>query len=176
MEEEDDRDGGRRPRDDGTKKVFVGGLSRDTTDDSFHNYFSRFGEITDSIVMKDNEGRPKGFGFVTFSKDEETDDCIRAKSEGHNIDGKSVEVKRAIPRDAEPEQREKNSKMFIGGLSKSSNEDSIKQYFEENFSCSVDSVDLIYEKRDQVPAGETPKPRGFGFVTINDFDTVDKIC
>merc|ERR1719265_865317 len=126
--------------------------------------------------MKDESGTPKGFGFVTFAEDYQTDDCIRAKSEGHNIDGKSVEVKRAIPRDAEPDQREKNSKMFVGGLSKSSNEDSIKQYFEEEFCCAVDSVELIYEKADQCGPGETPKPRGFGFVTISDFDTVDKIC
>ena len=101
----------------------------------------------------------RGFGFVTFSNDDQTNAVIRAKTDGHIINGKSVEVKRAIPRDAEPDQREKNSKMFVGGLDRSTREDAIKTYFEQSFNCTVDSVDLIYEKKDQVPAGQEPRPR-----------------
>ena len=72
-----------------------------------------------------------------------------------------MEVKRAIPRDAEPDQREKNTKMFLGGLNRNTTEDTIKRYFEQNFDCVVDSVDLIYEKRDQLQPGQEPKPRYF---------------
>ena len=70
-----------------------------------------------------------------------------------------MEVKRAIPRDAEPDQREKNTKMFLGGLNRNTTEDTIKRYFETNFDCVVDSVDLIYEKRDMLQPGQEPKPR-----------------
>ena len=46
-------------REDGLKKLFVGGLSRDTDDDTFKDYFSAFGSITDCIVIKDDQGRSK---------------------------------------------------------------------------------------------------------------------
>lgn len=101
----------------------------------------------------------RGFGFVTFSNDEDAESCIKAKDDGHIIQGKSVEVKRAIPRDAEPEQRERNSKMFVGGLNRNTTEETIKQYFETGYNCTVESVDLIYEKKDQVEPGQEPKPR-----------------
>ena len=96
---------------------------------------------------------------MTFSTDEEAEECIRAKSQGHTVCGKSVEVKRAIPRDADPDQREKNTKMFVGGLSLNSTEDSIRQFFESTFSCQVERVDLIYQKKDQLEPGQEPRPR-----------------
>ena len=51
-------------------KLFVGGTSWDTTKESLTAYFSNFGKITDSVIMKDkNTGRPRGFGFITFEDD-----------------------------------------------------------------------------------------------------------
>ena len=41
------------------KKLFVGGLSRDTTDDQFRDYFAQFGNVTDHIVIKDGDGISK---------------------------------------------------------------------------------------------------------------------
>ena len=41
------------------KKLFVGGLSRDTTDDQFRDYFAQFGNVTDHIVIKDGGGISK---------------------------------------------------------------------------------------------------------------------
>lgn len=35
------------------RKLFVGGLSYSTTDESLREYFSRFGELVDCVVMKD---------------------------------------------------------------------------------------------------------------------------
>lgn len=167
---------GNETKEETLKKLFVGGLSRETTDDQFRDYFTQFGNVTDHIVIKDGGGISKGFGFVTFDSEEGAENAIRSKSDGHIINNKSVEVKRAIPRDAEPDQREKNTKMFLGGLNRNTTEDTIKRYFEQNFDCVVDSVDLIYEKRDQLQPGQEPKPRGFAFVTINDYDKVDHLC
>jgi RNA recognition motif-containing protein len=115
-----------------------------------------------AIVIK-NHIILRGFGFVTFDSEDGAENAIRSKADGHVINNKSVEVKRAIPRDAEPDQREKNTKMFLGGLNRNTTEDTIKSYFENNFDCVVDSVDLIYEKRDNLQPGQEPKPRFVNF-------------
>ena len=39
------------------RKVFIGGLHPDTTDDSLRGYFSKYGEIVDCIVMRDSQTR-----------------------------------------------------------------------------------------------------------------------
>jgi len=164
---------------DTSKKIFVGGLSRDTSDDNFNGYFSQFGKVTDFIVIKDQGGVSKGFGFVTFDSEEGVDRAVNNQG-GHTIDRKTVEVKRAVPRgdagSGDKGSSEKSTKMFIGGLLKSTTEETVKSYFENKFNCTVDSVELVYEKRDQIPPGQEPKPRGFAFVVINDQSIVDQIC
>lgn len=56
--------------------------------ESFSNYFSNYGEITDSVIMMDKlSGRPRGFGFVTFADPAVADKVLE---EEHVIDGRSV--------------------------------------------------------------------------------------
>jgi RNA-binding protein Musashi len=80
-----------------SKKIFVGGLSADVTDEIFHEYFSKFGGVKDAVVMVDRStNRSRGFGFVTF----ETEDAVDAVLKNENeIMGKWVEIKRAEPRE-----------------------------------------------------------------------------
>ncbi|MEK7704504.1 MAG: RNA-binding protein, partial [Myxococcota bacterium] len=52
-------------------KLFVGGLSFDTTDDGLREAFARFGDIVEAKVITDRDtGRSRGFGFVTFTAGE----------------------------------------------------------------------------------------------------------
>ncbi|KAK0389678.1 hypothetical protein NLU13_3251 [Sarocladium strictum] len=86
------------PRDEQekTSKIFVGGVSQDTTDQEFKDYFAQFGRVVDATLMMDKDtGRPRGFGFVTFESEAGVDACINIPLEIH---GKPVEVKRAQPR------------------------------------------------------------------------------
>lgn len=80
-----------------TNKVFVGGLSQSVTDDKLSDYFSQFGKLTDSVVMKDREtGNSRGFGFVTYEDSSSVDEVMDRYKE-HNICDKWIEVKRATP-------------------------------------------------------------------------------
>merc|ERR1719452_5015 len=83
---------------DSLSKLFIGGLDGRTTDDSLRAYFEQFGEIVDVIVVKDPETkRSRGFGFVTFADSYMVDEA--QKKQPHNIDGRDVDAKRAVPRD-----------------------------------------------------------------------------
>lgn len=56
--------------------------------DTFIRHFEKYGEITDSVIMKDRySGRPRGFGFITFADPSVVDRVIQ---ETHVINGKEV--------------------------------------------------------------------------------------
>lgn len=64
----------------------------------FGDYFTQFGAVKDAVVMVDrNTGSSRGFGFITFEKEETVDKVTKQE---HEIHGKFVEVKRAEPREA----------------------------------------------------------------------------
>lgn len=79
------------------KKLFVGGLSWDTTDASLSQLFSQIGPVISATVITDRyTGRSKGFGFVEMQNDE---DAERAKRElnGQMFEGRAIAVSEARP-------------------------------------------------------------------------------
>uniref|UniRef100_A0A2N9GUX1 RRM domain-containing protein n=1 Tax=Fagus sylvatica TaxID=28930 RepID=A0A2N9GUX1_FAGSY len=84
-----------------TKKIFVGGLPPTLSEEGFRQHFEAYGHVTDVVVMYDqNTGRPRGFGFITFDAEEAVDRVLHKNF--HDLNGKQVEVKRALPKDANP--------------------------------------------------------------------------
>ena len=80
------------------KKLFVGSLSWDTTDEGLRSAFEQFGEVSEAIVIRDRmSGRSRGFGFVTF---EDADAADRAQAELNNteLDGRPIKVDVAMER------------------------------------------------------------------------------
>jgi RNA recognition motif-containing protein len=75
-----------------SKKLFVGSLSWNTTDEGLRQAFSRFGEMSEVKVITDRStGRSRGFGFVTFVEDEDARKAI-AEMNGAELDGRSINV------------------------------------------------------------------------------------
>ncbi|CAA2979065.1 heterogeneous nuclear ribonucleo 1-like [Olea europaea subsp. europaea] len=84
-----------------TKKIFVGGLASTVTEGDFKKYFEQFGTITDVVVMYDhNTQRPRGFGFITYDLEDAVDKVLLKTF--HELNGKMVEVKRAVPKELSP--------------------------------------------------------------------------
>ena len=148
-------------------KVFVGGIAITTSDDVFREYFTQFGNVVDSVIIRDQlSNRSKGFGFITFDKPENVDQLLEKRP--FSIDGKEVEVKRAIPREEiSPTAHTKTKKIFVGGLNKEVTAEEVRKHFEDKFG-GVEEVQFIYDK-------DTQEFRGFCFVTMNNEDVVDKI-
>ncbi|GFQ04283.1 glycine-rich RNA-binding protein 2 mitochondrial [Phtheirospermum japonicum] len=79
-------------------KLFVGGLSYGTDDNSLKEAFSSFGDVTDAKVIIDrNEGKSRGFGFVNFSSDESASSALAAM-DGQELNGRNIRVSYAQER------------------------------------------------------------------------------
>ncbi|XP_021889943.1 heterogeneous nuclear ribonucleoprotein 1 [Carica papaya] len=157
-------------------KLFIGGISWDTNEERLKEYFSTYGEVVEAVIMKDRTtGRARGFGFVVFADPAVAERVIKEK---HNIDGRMVEAKKAVPRDDQNILNRSNSsvhgspgpgrtrKIFVGGLASTVTESDFKKYFDQ-FGTITDVV-VMYDHN-------TQRPRGFGFITYDSEEAVDKV-
>ncbi|GLT62958.1 hypothetical protein SLA2020_355580 [Shorea laevis] len=175
-------------------KLFVGGISRETSEDTLKGHFSKFGTVLSSVVARDRITKsPRGFGFVLFSEPSSAD---KALQDTHVILGRTVEVKKAIPRSEQHQNQQqqqqqhpnpsqersgglnqncrnddsknqlRTKKIFVGGLSASLTEDEFRNYF-SRFGRITDVV-VMHDST-------TNRPRGFGFVTFDSEDSVENV-
>jgi RNA recognition motif-containing protein len=90
------------------KKLYVGGLSYSTTEDTLKDTFSQAGTVeTATIIMDKMSGRSKGFGFVEMSSEEEATKAIELLN-GKELDGRTLTVNEARPMEARPPRRDFN--------------------------------------------------------------------
>ena len=83
-----------------SKKLYIGNLSYDTTDESLKSAFSAFGAVESATVIQDKmSGRSRGFGFVEMSNDDEAQTAI-AQMDGKELDGRAIRVNEARPQES----------------------------------------------------------------------------
>ena len=98
------------------KKLYVGGLSYNTTEDALKDAFAQAGTVeTASIIIDRMSGRSKGFGFVEMSTDEEAQNAIQMWN-GKEMDGRTLTVNEARPMEARPPRRDFNRGGGRGGF------------------------------------------------------------
>ncbi|XP_029974046.1 heterogeneous nuclear ribonucleoprotein A1 isoform X2 [Salarias fasciatus] len=149
------------------RKLFIGGLSFETTDESLRAHFEQWGSLTDCVVMRDpNSKRSRGFGFVTYSSVQEVDAAMSARP--HKVDGRVVEPKRAVSREDSnrPGAHITVKKIFVGGIKEDTEESHLRDYFQQFGKIEV--IDIMTDRA-------SGKKRGFAFVTFDDHDSVDRI-
>ena len=77
------------------KKVFVGGLNWNTTDAGLRKAFALYGDISEAKVITERDtGRSRGFGFVTFARDEDAKKAI-SKMDGMTLENRTIKVSEA---------------------------------------------------------------------------------
>jgi cold-inducible RNA-binding protein len=77
------------------KKLYVGNLSYEVTEDELTQLFSQCGQVSSAKIIKDKDtGRSKGFGFVEMANDEEATHAI-ARMKGQDVKGRQITVDEA---------------------------------------------------------------------------------
>ncbi|RNA11456.1 heterogeneous nuclear ribonucleo A1 isoform X1 [Brachionus plicatilis] len=117
--------------------------------------------------MKESKtGKSRGFGFITYTKSSMVDQLQQTRP--HKLDGRELETKRATPREesGKPGAESSTNKLFVGAIKDGVCESDLQNYFGKY--GKIDDCVIMRDK-------ESNKLRGFGFVTFNDYDPVDKI-
>ncbi|KAK9091826.1 hypothetical protein Syun_026737 [Stephania yunnanensis] len=145
-------------------KIFIGGLHKDTSLTTFTKYFGKYGEITDSVIMKDRyTGQPRGFGFITYADPSVVDKVIE---ENHVFNGKQVEIKRTIPKGSVQSKDFKTKKIFVGGVPTTVSEDEFKNFFSKHGKVVEHQI---------IRDHNTNRSRGFGFIVFDHEQVVDDL-
>jgi RNA recognition motif-containing protein len=136
---------------DDSKKVFVGGLHWEATDEDLREHFSQFGNVVAATIKMDrNTGKSRGFGFILYEDTSEVEKAMNAPE--HIIKGKRIDPKQAKP------PLEAKKKVFVGGIDPDTSEEQIRQYFSQY--GKIDNLDLPFDKN-------TSKRRAYIFVTYS---------
>ena len=149
-------------------KLFVGGISWDTTTNTLTEYFERFGSIEEASLMRDRKtGQPRGFAFISMSNLADAEEILAVK---HQIDGRHVDVKPALPKGTAQtgveggyEHMVHQQKLFVAGLSQTTEASDLSSAF-SSFGKVRDARIML----DRVSSTS----RGFGFVEFEDSSVV----
>ncbi|XP_067010775.1 RNA-binding protein squid isoform X5 [Anabrus simplex] len=144
------------PGRDDDRKLFVGGLSWETTDKELREHFHAYGEIESINVKTDpNTGRSRGFAFIVFSSAESIDKVLSAGD--HVINSKKVDPKKAKAR---------HGKIFVGGLVPELSDDDIKNFFAQY--GTIVEVEMPFDKTKN-------QRKGFCFITFESEQVVQEL-
>ncbi|VDM49145.1 unnamed protein product [Toxocara canis] len=154
------------------RKLFIGGLSHETTDEQLRQFYSQWGTVVDCIVIRDPQTKySRGFGFVTFATMQMAEAAMADRP--HTINNKVVDPKRAIPREQMSPLLPNHPPPFLEGepdpgckLSLSGihwdyhTVDGLRHYFDK-FGV-VEQVEIL------------GNPRGLGFVVFEEKTAADR--
>ncbi|KAI1704213.1 RNA recognition motif domain-containing protein [Ditylenchus destructor] len=127
-------------------RIFVGGLPKETSGDTLHEHFSKYGDICACSIVRNEDNLSRGFGYVTYKCQASIDRVLN--SQPHHIENKDVFVKHSTP-------RRRELTLFIGNLSPKTTDESLREHFSKYgqlLECNV--------KSDR----QTGQSRGFGYV------------
>jgi len=153
-----------RERGDQSKKIFIGGVPRTISDDEYREYFATFGVLDDCILMRDQQGICRGFGFVTYRDQAAYEQVMDSQLQ---LGGRALEQKKAIPRsEGILDSPKAKIKIFVGGLSPKVDNNVLYEHFTQ-YGEVIDSIVMM--------DAETGNSRGFGFVTFSDPGAVEEL-
>lgn len=103
------------------RKLFIRGLTYDSTDDTLLNLMSMFGEIESCYISKSKDGKPKGYGFCIYKSPVSAMQCLEEPRK--TLDGKPIFVNLAEigRREKDPNQNSFSARQGYNGGGNRSN-------------------------------------------------------
>jgi len=142
---------------DDDRKLFVGSLSWETTEEQFKEYFEKFGVVKEATIKLNELGQSKGFGFILFEEASAIEKI--SAQETHTLNGRKINATKATP-------KERIRKIFVGGLSPKLPEEDIRTHFEQY--GEIESMELPMNKEK-----DPPIRKGFCFITFKEASACD---
>ena len=162
------------------RKLFVGNIAIDSTDDEVKEYFESVsgGVVEDHVVIRKDTDKKSHFGFITFEKCDVVDEVL-LKRDQLNFKERQLDVNRAVPKgNTTPGAHERTKKLFIANLPKSNcSDDDLMNYFKHRHPKkygTIESIQLIKQK--DKDGNKLPENKGYGFVMVSSEDLADKMA
>ncbi|KAH7278342.1 hypothetical protein KP509_38G037000 [Ceratopteris richardii] len=128
-------------------EVFVGGITKDVTEDDLRELCSSCGEVFEIRLMKDKEkGDNKGFAFITFTDKESADKAIEMLSD-KELKGRKLRFSVS----------QAKNKLFIGNVPKNWDREELHRNLSER-APGITSLELLMDP------SNSERNRGFAFV------------
>lgn len=107
-------------------QIFISGLPPMCTNEDLHKLFEHCGEIVMTSVPP-GEGQSRGFGFVTFTSHESTQEAL--KMNGSSYLGKPLKVQLSRQKSDNSRKVDNRTTVFVGNLSFYTNENTLIDFF-----------------------------------------------
>ncbi|CAD5228977.1 unnamed protein product [Bursaphelenchus okinawaensis] len=158
--------------------VFVKNFHDKLDDNKLKELFEKYGPITSAVVMKDNEGKSKGFGFVSFEDPEHAEKAVN-ELDNYEIEPemklnvcraqkkaeREAELSRVYEQvKAERTQRYQGVNLYVKNLDDTVTSDDLKKNFEKHGTIASAKV----------MTDEHGRSKGFGFVCFEQPDDATK--
>jgi len=145
-------------------RLFIGGLPREVDTEQLKEMFGKHGDMTDCIVMTDDSGASKGFGFVTYTAKPQAEAAISAL-DGHKINGRRIGVRDADNKEKKTSGPPKGLKLYVGNLPFDADEKVVTEFFGDK--ATINEIAIATDKGG--------KPKGFAFVFVSEKDNGEEI-
>lgn len=150
--------------------VYVKNISETVTDEVFSAKFAEFGQITSAKVMREPNGKSKGFGFVNFTEHTQAQQAVESLN-GVNFEGKILYVARAQKKREREEEKRRNREnrkrelvsrsqnvnLYIKNIDETVTEAKLKEFFAPH--GTITSCKIMTDERGN--------SKGFGFVCFS---------
>ena len=147
-------------------KLFIGGLTIETTEIQVEEHFSKFGFVFDILIIRNRTtGVSKGYGFISCNNVKTYQRIVNTE---HVINGRAIDCHDSFKKSDDPEKFKENAnkKIFVGGISLETTDDDLHSYF-SRFGV----VRQAYVIKDPV----SRRSKKFGFAIMKDQTAVDAV-